>query len=120
MKIKKDLEIIPYTNPLATVISPSAEAVLAAGRPELACDLLREQGRGEISITKNSAIYGALSSATSAHSQEAVAMIQTRGSDDKDFYLDTVTSVEPEHSKLFPGFGTRVVVRSSSRGGWRK
>lgn len=120
MKDKKFFEIVPYAHPLATVISASAESVLASKKPELANSLLRVQYRDDYSISRNNAIYGALRSAASAHSQEVIALIQTRGPEDKDFHLDTVTSVEPEHSKLFSGFGSRVMVRSSSRGGWKK
>jgi len=120
MKWKKDFEIVPYMNPLATVFSPSAEAVLVSMKPELAYNLLREQFQSERAITRNTEIYGALSSAASSHSHEVVALIQTRKAEDKDFYLDTVTTIEPEHSKLLPVFGTSVIVSSSSRGGWRK
>jgi hypothetical protein len=118
--LRELLPVVSYPNPITGLMSPSAEAVLASKRADLAYDLLRGRDRVEHSVARNRSIYGALSSAASAQSQEVIALIQSRGPEDNRFYLDTVTSVEPEHSKSFPGFGTRVMVKSSTRGGWHK
>ena len=99
---------------------PSPEAVIAAQLPDLAASLLRERERNQLEIQRTSLIYGTHMNASRDHVASAIEAIRSRRDDEDAIFLETAGTTEPEHSKMFPGFGTRVFSRFVTRVAFRK